>query len=189
MKLGDFDKPNSKSSRDDYSSPKERIPMIKEIFQLVLNREPSSRELSFYKYGIQSREEIIEKLLSEDEHKESMEKSKEFSNMEDRAKNAEHKVKKLNQNIEDIHKEEVQLKSLLAEKNREIAILRRETSDPYNFTHSQALRYIQDLTATSRENNNTQSQSEDNFSTVHTTPQIPVKETLIDKIYKLLKLN
>ncbi len=185
MKLGDFDK----SKNDEYASPKERIPMIKETFQLVLNREPSSRELSFYKYGIQSKEEIIDKLLSEDEHTQSLEKAKEFSNMEDRAKNAEHKVKKLNQNIEDMQKEEVQFKSLLAEKNREIAILRRETSDPYNFTHSQALRYIQDLTATSRDNNNTQSQGSDNFSTIHSTPQIPIKETFIDKIYKLLKLN
>ena len=186
MKIPDFNKSND----EEYSSPKERIPMIKEVFQLVLNREPSSRELSFYKYGIQGKQEITDKLLSEDEHKDALERSKEFSNMEDRAKNAEHKVKKLNQNIEDYGKEEIQLKSLLAQKNREIAILRRETSDPYNFTHSQALKYIQDMTSTSRENTNSQSQNDNTYSTLNNSSQnIPTKESFIDKIYKMLKLS
>lgn len=186
MKLGDF----NRDKEGDYQSPKERIPMIKEVFELVLGREPSSRELSFYKYGIQSKEEIIDKLLSEDEHKESMEKAKEYSSLEDRAKNAEHQVIKLKQNITDIGQEQDQLRGLLDEKNKEIAILRRENSDPYNFTHSQALRYIQSLTSNSRENKNDQTvvQSDNHFSSVHSQKE-PVKEGLIDKIYRLLKLN
>jgi hypothetical protein len=189
MKMRDFDM----NDEDSYSSPKDRIPMIKEIFQLVLNREPSSRELSFYKYGIQSKEEIIDKLLNEDEHKKALERSKEFPDMEDRAKLAENKVTQLKQKIEDSAQEETYLRNLLDEKNREIAILRKEKEDPYNFTHSQALRYIRSLTENGRENGNNSSSntqtvvSEDkHFSSISGYPETK-KESFIDKIYKIIK--
>jgi hypothetical protein len=186
MKLGDFDK----SGDGDYQSPKERIPMIKEVFELVLGREPSSRELSFYKYGIQTKEEIIEKLLSDEDHKKVIDRANEYSQLEDRAKNAEHQVVKLKQNLKDVDQEQQQLRSLLDEKNKEIAILRKENSDPYNFTHSNALKYIQSLTANSRENQNNQTilQSDNHFSSISSQKE-PIKESFIDKIYKLLKLS
>lgn len=192
MKLSDF---NIDSAKKDLPSPKERIPMIKEIFKLVMNREPSSRELSFYKYGIQTKEEIIEKLLNGDEHKKAMKSSKEFPKLETRVKDAEHKVSKLKQDMEDSGQEELYLKNLLDEKNREIAILRKEKGDPYNFTHSNALSYIKGLTENSRDNVNhlshdsTPQQVENNHYSSISSSKSESRETFVDKVYRVLKLN
>jgi predicted RNase H-like nuclease (RuvC/YqgF family) len=169
---------------EEFDSPKERVPMIEEVFKLVLGREPSSRELSFYKYGIQSREEIIEKLLSEDEHTELLEKIKEFPELENRAKKAERQVDILKQSIEDRSEEFQNLKNLLDEKSREIAILRREVADPYNFKHSEALKYIETLTENSR---SIQEDTSNNYSTLDANPGYIKKETFLDKIYNFLK--
>lgn len=179
----------------DQPSPKERIAMIKEVFKLVMNREPSSRELSLYKYGMQTREEIMEKLLNGEEHKEAMKSVKEFPKLEARTKDAEHKMFKLKQDMEDSGQEELYLKNLLDEKNREIAILRQEKGDPYNFTHSNALSYIKGLTENSRDNVNhlshdsTPQQIENNHYTTISSPKSESKETLIDKVYRILKPN
>ncbi len=186
MKIADldFDKEDSKRS-----APKDRIPMIKEVFKLVLNREPSSRELSFYKYGVQEREEIIEKLLKDDEHKEALEKSKKVPKLEDQVKDKNHKINTLKQKIKDIEEETKQVKNLLDEKNKEIAILRREKEDPYNFTHSDALKYIRSLTENSRTEINTTSQQnngETHFTTISSSEQ-PKKKSFLDKVYGFIK--
>ncbi|MCD4756411.1 hypothetical protein K8R20_02240 [bacterium] len=193
MKLSDFD---IGSAKKDLPSPKERLPMIKKVFKLVLNREPSSRELSFYKYGVQTKEEVVEKLLNSEEHKEMLKTFKKFPKLEERAKSAEHKASKLKQNIEDSGQEELHLKNLLDEKNREIAILRKKAEDPYNFTHSKALSYIKGLTENNRDNVNhlshdsTPQQIESNhYSSISSSHQKESKETFIDKIYKILNLN
>jgi hypothetical protein len=186
MKIADldFDKEDKKRS-----APKDRIPIIKEVFELVLNREPSSRELSFYKYGTQEKEEIIEKLLNDKEHKEALEKVKEFPELEKRAKDAEHKVIKLKQQTKDQKIEIEQTNILLNEKNKEIAILRREKEDPYNFTHSDALRYIRKLTENRREeiNEKTQDSSEDKYFTNISSTTQQKKKTFFDKIYDLIR--
>lgn len=188
MRIKDLD-----ISKKDFTSPKDRLPMIKEAFKLVMNREPSSRELSFYKYGVQTKQEIIEKLLTNDEHKDAFKKAKDFPKIEERCKDAELKVSKLKQKIEDSKQEELCLKTLLGEKNREIAILRKEKEDPYNFTHSHALKYIKGLTENGRDNINNSTQKSTStqvggkhFSSISSTP-IKSKETFIDKIYRLLK--
>jgi len=179
MKISDLDFSNEDKKR---SAPKDRIPMIKEVFELVLNREPSSRELSFYKYGIQGKEEIIEKLLNDKEHTKLLEQAKEYPQVEEQLKDSNHKVLQLKQNIEDNDSEIEEVKTLLNEKNKEIAILRRENSDPYNFTHSDALKYIKTLTENNGENNSVE---ENHFSTVKSSE---VKEkTFLDKLYDLIK--
>jgi chromosome segregation ATPase len=186
MKIADLDL-NTKGN--DGSSPKDRIPIINEAFELVLNRKPSSRELSFYKYGNQEREEIIEKLLEDEEHKEALKKTKEFPELEKRVKDAEHKVVQLKQKLKDSKEEIDQVKDLLAEKNKEIAILRREKDDPYNFTHADALKYIRKLTENKRTETNTVSQihqENDHFSTV-TLSERDRKRTFWDKIYDLIR--
>lgn len=185
MKIADL---NLGDKNDDLKSSKDRITMIKEVFNLVLRREPSSRELSFYKYGIQEKEEIVEKLIENKEHSELIEKAQEFPLMEERAKSAEHKILQQRQNIKDSEDEILFQKNLLEEKNREIAILRREIADPYNFTHSEALKYIKGLNESSRNNINTSTGEENSnhFSTV--TPSYPVKrETFLDIVYRLIK--
>jgi septal ring factor EnvC (AmiA/AmiB activator) len=186
MKIADLDLDKEERKR---SAPKDRIPMIKEVFELVLNREPSSRELSFYKYGVQEREEIIEKLLEDDEHKEALEKSKELPELEDRVKDAEHKSLQLKQRLQDQQEEIDQIRNLLDEKNKEIAILRREKDDPYNFTHSEALKYIKQLTENRRTDINTstqQSSSDEHFRTVSSS-DTQGKKTFLDKVYDFIR--
>jgi hypothetical protein len=188
MKIEDLDIDNEDRKR---LSPKDRIPMIKEVFELVLGREPSSRELSFYKYGTQNKEEIIEKLLNDDEHKELVEKASKVPKLEDKVKGTEHKVVQLTQQIKDMNEESKQIKNLLDEKNREIALLRREKQDPYNFTHSDALRYIKGLTENDRtrvdtESSNSNSNSDRHFTSVIGT-QEPQRKSFLDKVYDLIK--
>jgi chromosome segregation ATPase len=186
MKIADLDFDDKEDKKR--SAPKDRVPMIKEVFEIVLNREPSSRELSFYKYGVQEREEIIEKLINDKEHKEALEKAKESPQIEENLKNAQHQVKKLNQRIEDIEEETQQIKNLLDEKNKEIAILRREKEDPYNFTHAEALKYIKNLAENKRTEIDEMNQTEvidPHFSTIN-SPTIQ-KKTFLDKVYDLIK--
>lgn len=186
MKIADLD---FDSDDKEKSSPKERVPMIKEVFELVLNREPSSRELSFYKYGMQSREEIIEKLLNDEEHREAFEKAKELPEIEEQKVQAEHKVMQLKQNLQDSQEEIIQTKNLLEEKNKEIAILRREKGDPYNFTHADALRYIKKLT----QNDQTAQDrgTQENLSDIHFTSvsakTIEREKSFLDKLYDFIK--
>ncbi len=188
MKIADldFDRKNKRKS-----APSDRIEMVKELFQLILNREPSSRELSFYKYGVQEKEEIIDKLLNDKEHEQLLEKAKDFPELEDRTKEAEHKVLQLKQKTKDMKEELVQTKDLLDEKNREIAILRREKNDPYNFTHADALKYIKSLTEIKRTNANTEVQ-QINGDTHYTTLNSSEKErkrNFLDKVYDLIRPN
>jgi hypothetical protein len=186
MKIADLD---FDSKDKEKSSPKERIPMIKEVFELVLNREPSSRELSFYKYGMQDREEIIDKLLNDDEHKEAFEKAKGLPEIEEQKKQAEHNVMQLKQNIEDSQEEIIQIKNLLEEKNKEIAILRREKGDPYNFTHADALKYIKKLTQNDQNAQDTGTQeslSDTHFTTV-SAKTIQKEKTFLDKFYDFIR--
>jgi TolA-binding protein len=186
MKIADLDLDKEESKR---SAPKDRVPMIKEVFELVLNREPSSRELSFYKYGVQEREEIMEKLLEDEEHAEALEKAKEAPELDDRVKNAEHKVKQLKQQLEDQQEEIKQVRNLLDKKNKEIAILRREKEDPYNFTHAEALRYIKQLTENKRTeiNTTTQQATEDTHFTTVSSMERTKKKTFLDKVYDLVR--
>jgi len=186
MKIADLDFSDEDKRM---SAPKDRVPMIKKIFKLVLNREPSSRELSFYKYGIQKEEEIIEKLLKDDEHRKALKKSKEVPELEDRVKEAEHKVIKLQQQIKDNGEELKQIRNLLDEKNKEIAILRREKNDPYNFTHSDALKYIKKLTENKRTEVNTapqQSAEDEHFTSLNSSEQ-EKKRSFLDRIHDLVK--
>jgi chromosome segregation ATPase len=186
MKIADldFDKDDSKRS-----APKDRIPMIKEVFKLVLGREPTSRELSFYKYGVQEREEILQKLLMDEEHEKAIEKAEKVPDLEDKVRKSEHKVKQLKQQIEDMEEEGKQIRNLLDEKNREIALLRREKNDPYNFTHSDALKYIKGLSENSRINTNIQSQQEYSgtyFRSLNSTDN-RAKKSFLDKVYDLIR--
>lgn len=184
MKITDLDFDEKKNKL----SPKDRVPMIEEVFKLVLNRKPSSRELSYYKYGNQNREEIIEKLLENDEHKEALEDYKELPTVQDQLKKSENQVKRLNQRIEDSKEESIQLKNLLNEKNKEIAILRREKEDPYNFTHAEALTYIKNISENNR--NNVSTSNNINNETAHFSTlgqNLDKKESFLDKVYRIIK--
>lgn len=115
-----------------FNSPSERTAMIEELFEKVLGRKPTSREASFYKYGVMPREEILEKLLTGDEHKKLLENAKKLPNVEDMLKDSEIDVKKLIQKVKDLGDENTEQQRLLDEKNRIIESLREELKNPYN---------------------------------------------------------
>ena len=131
-----------KDKNDDYSSgggrsplrdfPSDRVPMIENIFQEVLGRKPSSRELSYYKYGAMSEDDIRIKLLTSDEHKKVLEDASKLSGVDDQLKNVQLNEKKLTQKIEDLENQIAEVHILLSEKNSIISELREQVENPYN---------------------------------------------------------
>jgi len=131
-----------KDKNDDYSSsggrssmrdfPSDRVPMIENIFQEVLGRKPSSRELSYYKYGSFSEHDIRIKLLTSDEHKKVLEDAAKLSGVEEQLRNVQLNEKKLTQKIEDLDNQIAEEHILLSEKNSIISELREQVKNPYN---------------------------------------------------------
>ena len=115
----------------DFESLSDKVPMIEEVYQKVLGRKPSSRELSLYKYSVLKRDEITKKLLNSDEHKEIVQKGRGYSELEEREKLAMSNILKLKHGIEDMKEEQDQLKNILNEKNKIIEGLREEKTAPY----------------------------------------------------------
>jgi len=134
---GDF----VKEKNDDYSSgsgpsfrdiPSDRTPIIEKIYLQVLNRKPSSRELSYYKYSMVDEDEIRNKLLDSDEHKKLLEDARELPGVKDQLKNSELAVRKGTQKVQDLELQIQEDSVLLNERNRVIADLRSELQNPYN---------------------------------------------------------
>ena len=131
-----------KDTSDDFSSgggrpsfrdiSPERIPSVEKIFQEVLGRKPSSRELSFYKYTSISEDEIRTKLLSSDEHLKILEDASKLDGVEDQFKLSQLNEKKLTQRVEDLENQIAESNILLGEKNKIIAELREKSKNPYD---------------------------------------------------------
>ena len=115
----------------DFESLSDKIPMIEEVYEKVLGRKPSSRELSLYKYSVLKRDEITRKLLNSEEHKEIVEKGRAYSELEERERLAKSNILKLKHGIEDMVVEHDELKNILEEKNKIIEKLREEKTAPY----------------------------------------------------------
>lgn len=165
-----------KDKSDDFSSggssfssnsPSERVDMIEEVFLKVLGRKPTSRELSFYKYGVTTEEEITEKLLTGDEHKKIIEDAKKLPNIEDELKDTKIDIKKLNQKVKDVAEENMEQRKLLEEKNRIIESLREDLKNPYNLP-SNIERY------------------EEGFDTYRRGVESPKTETFSEKVRNIL---
>lgn len=109
----------------------ERESEIKNIFQLVLGREASSRELAYYKYSSEKYGDIVKDLLESEEHKETIEKGIKYNTLEKELHTTKNRVVKLNSVLNDKEKEIEQSKKLLDEKNNVIRDLREETKVPY----------------------------------------------------------
>jgi hypothetical protein len=133
-----------RDSNDDFSKgvrpsfnpgPSERTPMIEDVYLEVLGRKPSTRELSFYKYGAMNEADIRLKLLRSDEHVKMLEDAKKLPNVENELRNSKASERRLTQKIEDIGNEIVQSKILLDEKNVIIQELRENLNNPYDIPH------------------------------------------------------
>lgn len=109
----------------------EKSSAIEEVYELVLGRKPTSREQSYYRYSSAKKDEILKKLLNSDEHKEVIKKGRDYPELEDREKLGQSTILKLKHSIEDQQGEVNEMKSMLDEKNREIATLREEKNIPF----------------------------------------------------------
>lgn len=114
-------------------SQSERVPMIEEIFQEVLGRKPSSRELAYYKYGVMKEDDIRKKLIKSDEHNELIQKALSLPGIESELKSTKVSEKKLQQKLIDLNEETVESQKLLDERNILIKELREKVSNPYDF--------------------------------------------------------
>lgn len=124
------------SSPPKTSSISKRTPMIEKIFEEVLGRRPSSRELAYYRYGVLKEEDIRKKLLKSDEHKKIIEDAGKLPNLEEELKSVRVSERKLVQRIEDINGESVELRKLLEYKDSLIERLRLKISNPYDLPSS-----------------------------------------------------
>lgn len=107
-----------------------KSPLVKKIYKQILGREPSSREMAYYKYSLAKKEDIIKKLLEGEEHEEILERAKKYPELEETNSKLKSKVLKLKSKIEDNEEEFKQLKNLLKEKNTTIKELRETKEIP-----------------------------------------------------------
>lgn len=127
----EFSKGGSSSSFGSVQT--ERVPMIEEVFEEVLGRKPSSRELAYYKYGVLKEEAIRKKLTKSEEHKKIIEKANLLPGIESDLKNTKVSERKLQQKLEDVSSEIFESQKLLNERNILIKELRERVSNPYDF--------------------------------------------------------
>ena len=114
-----------------FDEKNDKTPDLEEIYKLVLGRKPTSRELAYYRYSPLKKDEIVKKLLNSDEHKEIIEKGRLYPELEEREKLDQNTILKLKHKIEDQNSEYDEMKSMLDQKNKEIANLREEKRLPF----------------------------------------------------------
>ncbi len=131
-----------KDKSDDFSSSNstqsmgipigDRVETIERVFNEVLGRKPSSRELAYYKYGVLKEEGIRSKLVKSQEHKDIVENALKLPGVQDELKSVRLSEKKLQQRVDDINQEILTSKRLLEEKNNLINDLRERVNNPYD---------------------------------------------------------
>ncbi len=104
---------------------------IEKVYELVLGRKPTSRELAYYRYSTVKKDDVLKKLLKGEEHKDIVEKGRKYGDLETETKLGQSTILKLKHNIEDQIGEISEMKSMLDQKNREIAMLRDEKRIPF----------------------------------------------------------
>lgn len=111
----------------------DRVPMIENVFNEVLGRKPSSREMAYYKYGVLKEDGIREKLLKSKEHQELIESAFKLPGLEEELKTVRVSERKLTQVVEDLNLQMDESERLLKEKNISIQELREKVNNPYDF--------------------------------------------------------
>lgn len=128
----DFSKGGAGSSSFSRKKPSiKKSPVVKKIYKKILGREPTSREMAYYKYSNAKKEDIVKKLIESDEHKELIEKAKKYPELQKKQKKLKSTVLKLKSNAKDSSNEQGELKKLLEEKNQTIESLRAKKAVPF----------------------------------------------------------
>ena len=112
-------------------SQQEREEFIKAVYKLILNRDPTDRELQNYKYSLYTKWQVIKKLLESEEHKKLLENGSKFEKTKENLQSLEDKVRELETVIETLKKEHQALSEILQEKNRHIQQLREHLNTVY----------------------------------------------------------
>ena len=108
------------------ASVSDKTKKIEKVFETILGRKPSSKELSYYKYSVIEEDELTKKLLKGDEFKNNLEKLKEYPDLKETLRTAKMTVLKLKNKLNDQDKEFLELAKLIREKNNIITDLRKE---------------------------------------------------------------
>lgn len=129
----DFVKGGSSSPTLSFPLPlkEKKSSSVKSTYQLILGREPSSREVAFYKYSSLTDDALMKKLLKSDEHKNILEKSDKYPSLKEENKKSKSSILKLKSFLADKENEFLELKRLLEEKNKIIEDLRRKKDYPF----------------------------------------------------------
>jgi len=165
-------------------SLKEREKFIVKMFELILGREPSSREISYYKYGEIKKGEIKEELLNGDEHKKIIKDAQENSKLQRKIEILENEKVRFENLINDKALEYRELTKLLQSKNEEIKKLREEEKNIYNQKKKVREEHVDKiLSEYSFEYNQSYSQPK--------PIKIPIKHKtdIFDRIRKILKIE
>lgn len=109
-------------------TPEERVDLVKDLFLKILNREADTRDINYYKYSTLTRDEIIDQLLTGKEHKKLITNGSDYSAMQQRAEQAEARVRMLEAQLKDQAEEFNGLTALLKEKNNYIQQLRAKAN-------------------------------------------------------------
>ncbi len=115
----------------DYDEKESKNEEIEKVYELVLGRKPTSREIAYYRYSTVKKGDVVNKLLKSDEHKRIIEKGHKYPDIENQEKLAQSNILKLRHSIEDQNGEMEEMRSMLEQKNREIAVLREEKRIPF----------------------------------------------------------
>jgi hypothetical protein len=131
-----------KDKKDDFSSggsssfgpiSSDKVSMIERVFNEVLGRKPTGREIAYYKYGVLDENGIRNKLLKSKEHQQLIEDALKLPGVEEELKTVRVSERKLSQIVSDLNEEMLESESLLREKNFLISELRQKVNNPYNF--------------------------------------------------------
>ena len=163
---------------------KDREILIIKTFEDILGREPSSRELSYYKYGEMEEDVIIGEILNGDDHKKILKDAKEKLKLERKVKVLEADKEKMENLINDKAIEYRELGKLLQTKNEEIKKLRETEKNIYNqdliVKHDSAEKILSEYSF---------EYDQKNKEPVPTRVSVKQNPDIFDKIRKILKIE
>lgn len=129
-----FDKPfGGMGDMPGFGSPSrnssQKTESIKKIYKEILGKEPTNRDLSYYRFSPMTEDEIREQVLKGEEHKSLIKKGREYDDIKDDMEDYKVKVKRLEKKLEDNLEEFKEINDLLKEKNKYIRQLREKIDE------------------------------------------------------------
>ncbi|MCC7304028.1 hypothetical protein IT418_01270 [bacterium] len=119
-------KPGNSLSR---MSEEERRKIISTTFMLILGRNPSDRDFSYYRFSTLTEESLIKSLLGLPEHKKLVEKAREHTSLKQSVSELDLQVKQLSASMQSMKQELGTMQDLLIEKNKYIQQMRGVTPE------------------------------------------------------------